>query len=122
VTSNNQQFPGIPAPGVSQQDLDDAGIPGSVVLSGGTQFLILDSTASEANHEAAQALAGQIPVSAAVPTQEQIGLTDTWLTLKACLDALPAATDPDPHADARTRLTASVAAALQVATDAGGTG
>lgn len=58
------------------------------------------------------------------PSDEQVALTNAWLTVKACLESLPPVPEEgvDPHAASRARLSAEVQSALDALESAGGPG
>ena len=119
-------IPFIPAGLTSQQDLDNAGIPANVIIGPSGTAIQMAPTATSDDLQAAQALVATLagepqPV---YTSQKQIALTNKWLSVKACLDALPAAPNvgPDPHGVSRLRLVAEVQSALDGLIDAGGPG
>lgn len=124
MPTNNTPFGAIPATGVSNQDLVDAGIPGLVLHEDGRELIKLDSSATNDHLAAAMELAGLAGNTVPFVTSERVGLTNHWLSLKACLGAVPAPpeTGDDPHVEVRNRLEAEVQLALDAVTNAGGVG
>lgn len=115
---SNQQQSVVGAGPVTQQDLSDAGIPAIVVVGpSGLQIQMLPGS-DEDDFAAVQSLIAEKLGEPAPPSvnMAQAKLTDAWLTVKACLDALPPAPEEgdDPYADTRLRLTSQV----QIAEDA----
>lgn len=109
---------------VTQQDLDDASIPANVIPGLGGMKIQMAAGSSEDDFTAAQNLVASLLGQTAAPSvnMEQAKLTDAWLTVKACLDALPAAPDQgdDPYADTRLRLASQVQIAEDAMNNAGG--
>lgn len=110
----------IPAE-LSFSAIEAAGIPATFVKAGERRLAHLLPHAT-LDHMAELMTLIEAPPAPTLPGQEQMDLTDAWLSLKACLDSLPAIADPDPYEDARARLSSSVASALQAVDDAGGAG
>jgi hypothetical protein len=117
-------LPLLPAGSASQQAIDDAGIPAVLVHRRNGMFIQMLAGSTPDDTQVALGLASDSPAEIPYTTLLQIDLTNKWLTVKACFDALPAVPDEgsDPHEVARARLAAEVQVALDALTDAGGPG
>lgn len=120
------QQPFMPAGPVSQQDLDDAGIPAIVIMSTtGAQIQMKPGSVADDFTDAKNLVATKLgqPIAPSV-SLEKAQLTDAWLAIKACLDALPSVPEEgdDPYADTRLRLTDQVQIAENAMNNAGGPG
>ena len=115
--------PPIPLPpGLSIEDVIEAGIPVMPAPTGVSVTLLPHATAVD--RAALEALIERTINPELPDPEEQAALTNAWLTVKACLDALPPVPGegPDPYAVSRTRLGGATQAALDALNSAGGPG
>jgi len=116
-------MPPIPLPpGLSIEDVIGAGIPVMPAPTGAA--VILPPHATSVDRAALEALIERTLNPELPDPEEQAALTNAWLTVKACLDALPPAPGEgdDPYAVSRSRLVVATQAALDALNTAGGPG
>ena len=108
---------------LEQSDFDDAGIPGTiVVLPDGDRVLQLTEGATDEDFHAAMQILSPVDVDTPNNILSRIEHTNSWLLLKARLDALPPppSSGEDPYLEARTRLQQEVDSALDLVESSGG--